>query len=130
MFAAKATSLGASVVYATEATAAVPSNAPQEVVAPAELAVAETGSVLVCLPQAERAAALLADHLWLVVRAEAIVANLDQALAHLGAQIASGSTGYATFMSGPSRTADIERVLTIGVHGPRALTIVVTGATD
>jgi L-lactate dehydrogenase complex protein LldG len=30
-------------------------------------------------------------------------------------------------MSGPSRTADIERVLTIGVHGPKALVIVVIG---
>lgn len=31
---------------------------------------------------------------------------------------------YLTFVSGPSRTADIERVLTIGVHGPGRLIIV------
>jgi L-lactate dehydrogenase complex protein LldG len=30
-------------------------------------------------------------------------------------------------VTGPSRTADIERVLTIGVHGPRKLVIVVVG---
>lgn len=32
--------------------------------------------------------------------------------------------GYVTFITGPSRTADIERVLTIGVHGPSRLIII------
>ncbi len=34
-----------------------------------------------------------------------------------------GMPGYFVYISGPSRTADIERVLTLGVHGPKRLII-------
>ena len=116
-FETKVSALGGSVV---RDRAAVPADAS---VFDAELGVAETGSVLVCLSNADRSAAMLAEHLWLIVRADAIVDSLEEALARIGALIASGNR-YATLMSGPSRTADIERTLTIGVHGPRALTVV------
>jgi L-lactate dehydrogenase complex protein LldG len=33
-------------------------------------------------------------------------------------------SAYIAMITGPSRTADIERVLTIGVHGPERLVIV------
>lgn len=48
-------------------------------------------------------------------------------LPELGAllsRVDPSQSAYLSFITGPSRTADIERVLTIGVHGPERLIIV------
>ncbi|HEX2033529.1 MAG TPA: lactate utilization protein [Chloroflexota bacterium] len=95
-----------------------------EVAAAGRFAVAETGSVAVWESAADRGACFLADRLWLLVPGESIVPTLDDAMARLATQVRGGSR-YLTLMSGPSRTADIERTLTIGVHGPRRLAIVI-----
>jgi L-lactate dehydrogenase complex protein LldG len=96
-----------------------------DVVGAAELAIAETGPVLVGeTDDLDRGACFLADRLWLLVAANTIVPTLDMALDRIRMLIQAGNR-YVTLMSGPSRTADIERMLTIGVHGPRELILVI-----
>jgi L-lactate dehydrogenase complex protein LldG len=96
------------------------------VVASGTLAVAETGSVLLYETLEDRGACFLADRLWLLVRAEKIVPTLEGAFEQVAALVRGGAR-YVILMSGPSRTADIERVVTVGVHGPREVTVVVVG---
>jgi L-lactate dehydrogenase complex protein LldG len=99
----------------------------EEVVAAGEFAVAETGSVLLNEPADDRGRCYLAERLWLLVPEHELVPSLDEALERIARLVKSGAA-HPVLMSGPSRTADIERVLTIGVHGPRALVIVVVGS--
>ena len=101
-----------------------PDSPAPEVVAAGLFVVAETGSVAVCEPNEDRAACFLAERLWLLVPADRIVPTVDAALEQLGALVREGAH-HAILMTGPSRSADIERTLTVGVHGPRELVIVV-----
>lgn len=81
-------------------------------------AIAETGTVLLLSsPQTPKATALLPEtHICLVSRAR-IIATMEDAFALLRREV--GEPPRATwFVSGPSRTADIEQTLVIGAHGP------------
>ena len=102
-------------------------SASPEVVAAARFAVAETGSVALDEARPDRGACFLAERLWVLVPEAAIVASLDLGLERLH-ELVRGGARHPLLMTGPSRTADIERTLTIGVHGPRALAILVVGA--
>lgn len=85
-------------------------------------AVAETGS-LVCASEGGRAvqAGLLPSHHVAILRRGKIFATLDG----LFSAVASAPPANLTLVTGPSRTADIELTLAIGVHGPERLTILV-----
>ncbi len=89
--------------------------------------VAETGSFLSMEETlAGRLLGMLGDTVFAFLPASNVVATLDDIGETLSDLVGQGRR-YMSLVTGPSRTADIERVLTIGVHGPRALTIVVIG---
>ncbi len=96
----------------------------------ARLAVAETGSVLLGSNQGEdRLVGILALTHAIVVPAGRIVPSLDDAAAQLRqlARAGEGQLRYLQLVTGPSRTGDIECVLTIGVQGPQAVHLIVVG---
>lgn len=87
---------------------------------PGEFAVAENGAVWVTdAAVRHRVMYFIAQHLALVVPVREVVGNMHQAYQRLS----FASAGFGTFISGPSKTADIEQSLVIGAHGARSLTV-------
>lgn len=91
---------------------------------PGEFAVAENGAVWITDSVVkQRAIYFIAQHLALVVRADQVVHNMHEAYRRLSFDAAR----FGAFISGPSKTADIEQSLVIGAHGPRSMTVFLVG---
>lgn len=93
-------------------------------------AVAETGSILQVDDSAlGRMVSMLPPTHIAIVPSGNIVDTVADALNRVVADYGR-MPGYVSFISGPSRTADIERVLTIGVHGPSRLIVILVDETE
>jgi len=94
----------------------------------AQAAIAETGTlVLDSADERHRLVSLVPPVHIAIVNASRICETLGEALALLrnGKELSRA----VTFVTGPSRTADIELTLTVGVHGPQELYVIVNGST-
>jgi L-lactate dehydrogenase complex protein LldG len=90
--------------------------------------IAQTGSVLLTAKSGGgRALSVLPVHHVVVASASQLVPDLPAAFELLERKYAPNFPSFMTFITGPSRTGDIERVLVLGAHGPRKLTVIMVG---
>ena len=86
--------------------------------------VAQTGSVLVTGRSAGgRALSVLPPHHVVLSLREQLVADLPDAFGLVKQKYSGNYPSFISLITGPSRTGDIERILVLGAHGPKKLTI-------
>lgn len=86
--------------------------------------VARTGSVVIRTTDSGRRPSVLPPVHVVIAARDAVVASLEDATKILAGNKA---WSYAAIISGPSRTADIEKILVLGAHGPRRLVVILVG---
>lgn len=82
--------------------------------------VAENGCVWIPQAMKERAVCFIAEYLIILLDSHNIVNNMHEAYE----RIEMSNYGYGTFISGPSKTADIAQALVMGAQAARGVTIV------
>ncbi len=91
----------------------------------AVLGVAASGTCMVDTDNEEgRLAGMIAETHVVILRKSQIHPDLPSVADKLRERMGQAPTTYTTFITGPSRTADIERVAAVGVHGPLELHII------
>lgn len=87
-----------------------------------QVGVAENGCIWIPQPMKEKAVCFISEYLVIVLPKSGIVNNMHEAYA----RIQMPDTGLGTFISGPSKTADIEQALVMGAQAARGVTVVIT----
>jgi L-lactate dehydrogenase complex protein LldG len=101
-----------------------PKESAQATITTAEALVALTGSVLVSAACGGRGASVVAPVHIVVASADQIVPDLDAAFALMRERNTAFQNSYVCLITGSSRTADIEKILVMGAHGPIRLIVV------
>jgi L-lactate dehydrogenase complex protein LldG len=89
-----------------------------------ELLVAQTGSILISSAGGGRGATVVAPIHIVLAGIEQLVPDLETALAKAYGPASRNS--YLSLITGSSRTADIEKILVMGAHGPKRLIVILS----
>ena len=106
-------------------TQAAPAESSQATITLADALIAQTGSVFVSASCGGRGASVVAPVHIAMARQSQLVPDLETALHNATADQRLEKNSYACIISGSSRTADIEKILVQGAHGPMRLVVIV-----
>ena len=84
------------------------------------LGVAENGAVWIEQNVKYRSLYFISENLVILLDKDKLVNNMAEA----DLIVNTGKYGFGTFISGPSKTADIEQALVFGAHGARGVTVI------
>ncbi len=85
-----------------------------------EFGVAENGCIWIPQTMKQRAVCFISENLVILLPRQNIVNNMHEAYK----RISFNDYGYGTFISGPSKTADIAQVLVMGAQAARSVTVI------
>jgi len=101
-----------------------PRESAQATITAAEALVALTGSVLVSAACGGRGASVVAPVHIVIASRDQLVPDLEAAFARMRERNTAFQNSYVCLITGSSRTADIEKILVMGAHGPVRLIVV------
>jgi len=101
-----------------------PNEASQATITLCEALVAQTGSVLVSAANGGRQATVIAPAHIAFAKLDQLVPDLEAVFARVYERGIASKNSYVCLITGSSRTADIEKILIMGAHGPRRLIVV------
>jgi len=107
-----------------------PKESVQATITMAEALVALTGSVLVSSGCGGRGASVVAPVHIVLASFDQLVPDLDAAFARMRERNTAFQNSYVCLITGSSRTADIEKILVMGAHGPIRLIVVLAESSE
>ena len=125
-----ASKLGPDAIQWIEEDASTPAMSELDaVLIEADYLLADTGTAMIaCGTPGERVACYLPPVSIVIVGTDRLIEHMPAAWEQVARRCAEPELrGEFVFISGPSRTADIEKILILGVHGPKRLVVILVG---